>query len=74
MKELSITFAPERTITGKKFCHTINYYHHFSPGTTNKIKSKHVEEPADDMDAVDDNFTRFHVGIVVFKVFGKVEH
>ena len=26
------------------------------------------------MDAVDDNSTRFQVGIVVFKVFKKVEH
>ena len=74
VKEFSITFALEQPITRKKLRHAIDDYHHFSPGTTNKIKSKHVEEPADDMDAVDDNFTRFHVGIVVFKVFGKVEH
>ena len=74
MKELAITFAPERLITMKKFCHAINDYHHFSPGTTKKIKSKHVEEPTEDMDAVDDNSTRFHVGTPVFKVFGKVEH
>ena len=46
----------------------------FSPGTTKKIKSKRVEEPADDMSDVDDNTTWFHVGIVVFKVLGKVEH
>ena len=74
VKEFSITFAPERPITGKKLRHAIDDYHHFSPGTTKKIKSKHVEEPADDMEAVDDNSTRFHVGTAVFKVFGKVEH
>ena len=36
--------------------------------------SKHLEEPADDMRDVDDNSTRFHLGTVVFKVFGRVEH
>ena len=45
----------------------------FSPSTTKKIKSKHLEEPADDMSDVDNNSTRFHVGTTVFKVFGKVE-
>ena len=35
---------------------------------------KHLEEPADDMSDVDNNSTRFHVGTIVFKVFGKVEH
>ena len=74
MKEFAITFAPERPITGKKLRHTIDNYHHFSPGTTKKIKSKHIKESADDMDAVDDNSTQFHVGTPVFKVFGKVEH
>ena len=74
MKEFSITFAPERPITGKKLRHASDYYHHFSPGTTKKIKSKHVEEPADAMADVDDTSTRFHVGTVVFKVFRKVEH
>ena len=75
MKEFSITFSPEcPIITGKKLRRAIDDYHHFSPGTTKKIKSKHIEEPAEDMDAVDDNSTRFHVGTPVFKVFGKVEH
>ena len=74
MKELSITFAPERTITGKKFCHTINYYHHFSPGTTKKIKSNHIEEPTINIRAVDNGSTRFHVETLDFKMFGKVEH
>ena len=74
MKEFSITFAPERPITGKKLRHAIDDYHHFSPGTTKKIKSKHIEGPIEDMDAVDDNSTRFHVGTPVFKIFGKVEH
>ena len=74
MKEFSITFAPERPITGKKLCHAIDDYHHFSPGTTKKVKSKHLEEPADDMSDVDNNSTHFHVGTPVFKVFGKVEH
>ena len=60
--------------TAKKLRRAIDDYHHFSPGTTKKIKSKHIEEPAEDMDAVDDNSTRFHVGTPVFKVFGKVEH
>ena len=50
-------FAPERPITGKKLYHAIDDYHHFPQGTTKKIKSKHVEEPADDMDAVDGNST-----------------
>ena len=74
VSEFSITFAPERPITGKKLRHAIDDYHHFSPGNAKKIKSKHVEEPADDMSDVDDNSTRFHLGTVVFKVFGKVEH
>ena len=72
-KEFSIMFALERPITGKKLCHAIDDYHHFTPGTMKKVKSKHVEEPADDMADVDDTSTRFHVGTVVFKVFGKVE-
>ena len=67
-------FAPERLITGKKIRRAIDNYHHFSPGTTKMIKSKHIKEPAEDMDAVDDNSTRFHVGTPVFKVFGKAEH
>ena len=74
VKEFYITFAPEQPITGKKIRHAIDNCHHFSQGTTKKIKSKHIEEPADDMDAVDNNSTRFHVGTVVLEVFGKVEH
>ena len=74
VKEFSITFAPERPITGKKLWHTIDDYHHFPTGTTKKVKSKHLEEPAYDMRDVDDNSTRFHVDTIVFKVFGKVEH
>ena len=74
MKEFSITFAPERPITGKKLRRAIDGYHHFTPGTTKKIKSKHIEEPAEDMRAVDDDSARLHVGTTVFKVFGKVEH
>lgn len=74
MKELSITFAPKRPITGKKLQHAIDDYNHFTPGITKKVKSKHIEELADDMTDVDDNSTRFHVGTVAFKVFGKVEH
>ena len=69
-----LLFAPERPIAGKKLCHTINDYHHFNPGTTKKVKSKQIEEPADDMADVDNTSTRFHVGTIVFKVFGKVEH
>ena len=67
-------FAPEQPITGKKLCYAINDYYHFSPGTTKKIKSKHIEESTEDMDTVDDNSMRFHVDTLVFKVFGKVEH
>ena len=74
VQEFSITFAPERPIIEKKLRHAIDDYHHFTPGTTKKIKSKHVKEPADDMADVDDTSTHFHVGTVVFKVFGKVEH
>ena len=74
MKEFYITFAPERPITGRKLRHAIDDYHHFSPGTTKKIKPKHVEKPTEDMDTVDDNSTRFHVGTPVFKVSRKVEH
>ena len=69
VKEFSNTFAPERPNKGKKLRHAIDDYHHFFPGTTKKIKSKHVEELAGNMDAVDDNSTHFHVGTVVFKVF-----
>ena len=74
MKEFSITFAPERPITGNKLQHAIDDYHHFPPGTTKKVKSKHLEEPADNMRDVDNNSTQFHVGTIVLKVFGKVEH
>ena len=74
MKEFSITFAPERLITGKKLRHAINDYHYFCPGSTKKIKSKHLEEPSEDILAVDDESTKFNVGTHVFKVFGKVEH
>lgn len=74
VKESSITFAPEHPITGKKIRHAIDNYHHFSPGTTKKIKSNYVEEPADDIADVDDDFIRFHIGTVAFKVLGKVEH
>ena len=74
MLEFSITFAPERPITGKKLRHAIDDYHHFCPGTTKKVKSKHIEEPIEDIEAVDDGSTRYNVGTIVFKVFGKVEH
>ena len=67
-------FASEQPVTGKKLCHAIDDYHHFSPGTTKKVKSKHIKEPTEDIQAVDDGSTRFHVGTPVFKVFGKVEH
>ena len=43
VKKFSIRFALVRPITGKKLRHAIDDYHHFSPGTTKKIKSKHVE-------------------------------
>ena len=72
--EFSITFAPERPITGKKLRHAIDDYHHFCPGTTKKVKSKHIEEPIEDIEAVDDGSTRYNVGTIVFKVFGAVEH
>ena len=74
VKELSIIFASEQPITGKKLHHAIDDYHHFSPGTNKKIKSKHVEEPTKNMDTIDDGSTRFHVGTPVFKVFGRVDH
>ena len=67
-------FAPERSITDKKLRHAIDDYHHSTPGTTKKVKSKHIKEPADDMADVDGTSTCFHVGTVVLKVFGKVEH
>ena len=67
-------FSPERLITGQKLRHAIDAYHHFTPGTTKKVNSKHTEEPTDDMVSVDDDSMCFHVGTVVFKVFGKVEH
>ena len=69
-----ITFARERPITGKKLCHAVNDYHYFSPETTRKIKSKHLKEPSKNILVVDDGPTRFHVGTLVFKVFGSVEH
>ena len=74
MEEFSITFALERPITGKKLRHDTNDYQDFSPGTTKKIKSKHLEEPSEDILPVDDGSTRFHVGTPVSKVFKKVEH
>ena len=72
--EISITFAPERPITEKKLRHAIDDYYHFCPGTTNKIKLKHLEEPSEDIDTVDDDSTRYNVGTIVFKVFEKIEH
>ena len=42
--------------------------------TTKKIKSKHLEEPNKNLIAVNDGTNRYHVGTIVFKVFGKVEH
>ena len=71
--EFSITFAPERPISGKKLKLAIDDYHHFTPGTTKKIKSNHIDEPSDDLLAVDDGTARFHVGTIVYKVFGKIE-
>ena len=44
VKKFSITFALERPITGKKLRHAIDDYHHFTPGTTKKVKSTHIEE------------------------------
>ena len=73
-KEFSITFAPEQPITEKKLWHAINDYYHFPPSTTKKVKSKHIEEPTEDIAAADDDSTRFHVGTTVFKVFGRAEH
>ena len=46
----------------------------FFQGTIKKVKSKQLEETTEYMPAVDDDSTRFHVGTVVFKVFGKGEH
>ena len=47
---------------------------HFYPGTTKKIKSKHLKESSKDILAINDGFTRYHVCTIVFKVFEKVEH
>ena len=74
VKELSNMFDPERPVTGKKLRHAIDDYCHFTPGTTKKIKSKHVEITADNMVDVDDTSTGFYVCTVIFKVVGKVEH
>ena len=74
VEKFSITFAPERPITGKKLKRAIDDYHYFVPGTTKKVKGNHFEEPATDMDAVDDGSTRYHVGTIVYKVFAKTEY
>ena len=74
MKEFAITFVPEQPITGKKSRRVVNEYHYCLPVTTEKIKSKHLEEPSKHILAVDDRSTRFHVGTTVFKVFRKNEH
>ena len=64
-KGFPIMFATEHSITDKKLRHAIDDYHHFTPGTTKKVKSKHIKEPADDMADVDDTSTCFHIGTVV---------
>ena len=74
MKEFSIIFALERPITGKKLRHAADDYHRFCPGTTRNIKLKHSEERSEDILAFDNGSTRFNVGTLVFKVFGKVEY
>ena len=42
--------------------------------TTTKIKSKYIEKPSEDIQAMDNGSTRFHSGTSVFKVFEKIEH
>ena len=46
----------------------------FCPGTTKKIKLKHLEEPSKDILAIYNDSTRYYVDTIGFKVFGKVEH
>jgi hypothetical protein len=58
-------------MSGKKLKQAMDNYHHFSPGTTKKIKSRPSSEPPDDMNTVDDGSTRWHVRSV--RVSVKIE-
>ena len=40
----------------------------YSLGATKKIKLKHIEEPNENIQAVDYGSTRFHIGTPVFKL------
>jgi hypothetical protein len=73
VKEFSITFAPEKKISGKKLKQAMDNYHHFSPGTTKKIKSNSIGESPDNLDTVDNGSTRYHVGTTVYKTFSDEE-
>jgi hypothetical protein len=73
VKEFSITFAPERKISGKKLKQAMDNYHHFSPSTTKKIKSNCTGESPDNLDIVDDGSTCYHVGTTVYKTFSDEE-
>jgi hypothetical protein len=59
VKEFSITFAPEKKISGRKLKQAMDSYHHFSTGNTKKIKSNYIGESPDNLDTVDDGSTRY---------------
>jgi hypothetical protein len=71
--EFSITFAPEKKLLGKELKKAMDDFHHFTPGTTKRIKSRPSSEPPDDINTVDDGSTRYHVDTTVYKTFSDEE-
>jgi hypothetical protein len=71
--KFSVTFAPEKKLLGKELKKAMDDFHHFTPGTTKRIKSRPSSEPPDDINTVDDGSTRYHVGTTVYKTFSDEE-
>jgi hypothetical protein len=71
--EFSITFAPEKKLLGKELKKAMDDFHHFTPGTTKRIKSRPSSVPPDDINTVDDGSTRYHVVTTVYRTFSDEE-
>ena len=70
----SITYAPERKLTGKKLKRAIDDYYDLSPGTTKSIKQKPDNMDTDQISEVDNGEKRYTPGTKIYKVFNGLEY
>ena len=73
--KFKITFSCDEYLQGKKLKRVIDDYHHLTPGTTERIKSKTTNNDNDGicMD-LNDRSKRFKIVFPIFKVFDNVEY